>query len=285
MKTGLVLEGGAMRGMFTAGVLDVFLDNNITVDCIAGVSAGALFGVNFLSEQKGRVIRYNKKYNGDKNYMGVLPLIKEGNIVSTRLAYDEVPRKLDPFDDEKYKKSAVPFYAVMTDVESGNPEYVRIKSVFGQMDALRASGSMPFVSKPVEINGRKYLDGGISDSIPFEWLSKKGCDKLIVILTRDFEYRKKQMNKAIVKTYGLKYPKVAERLLNRHELYNSSIDLLRQWEKDGRAFVIRPSQTIKISRIEKDPEKLQSVYELGLRDGNNILPRLKEYLSERGYVL
>lgn len=280
MRTGFVLEGGAMRGMFTAGVLDVFLDNDITADCIVGVSAGALFGVNFLSEQKGRVIRYNKRFNKDKNYMGLLPLIREGNIFSTKYAYDEVPRRLDPFDDEAFKKSPVPFYAVMTDIETGEPEYVRINSVFEQMDTLRASGSMPFVSRPVEINGGKFLDGGISDSIPFEWLANQGCDRLIVILTRDMEYRKKPMNKALVKTYGLKYPKVAEKLLNRHSLYNKSVELLKKWESEGRAFVIRPSQEIKIGRIEKDPDKLQSVYELGLRDGQAVLNSLREYLGE-----
>ncbi|MGN0678375.1 MAG: patatin family protein [Oscillospiraceae bacterium] len=280
MKTGLVLEGGAMRGMFTAGVLDVFLDNDITADCIVGVSAGALFGVNFLSGQKGRVIRYNKRFNKDKNYMGLLPLIREGNIVSTKMAYDEVPRVLDPFDDEEYKKSPVPFFAVMTDIETGEPEYVRINSVFEQMDTLRASGSMPFVSKPVMINGRKYLDGGISDSIPFEWLCEQGYDRLIVILTRDMEYRKKPMNKALVKTYGSKYPKVAEKLLCRHDLYNRSVERLKEWEQEGRAFVIRPSQTIDIGRIEKNPEKLQSVYDLGLRDAKAQLERLREFMKK-----
>lgn len=279
MKTGLVLEGGAMRGMFTAGVLDVFLENNITVDCVVGVSAGALFGVNYLSGQNGRVIRYNKRFNSDKDYMGIRPLLREGNIFSTEYAYDRVPRRLDPFDDEAFKKSGVPFYAVTTDVESGEPWYVRINSVFEQMDTLRASGSMPFVSKPVEIDGRKYLDGGISDSIPFEWLSEQGCDKLIVILTRDMEYRKKQMNKALIKTYGLKYPKVAEMLLTRHTLYNKSVELLKGWEAAGKAFVIRPSKTIDIGRIEKNPEKLQSVYDLGRSDGKAVLGALGEYLG------
>ncbi len=279
MKTGLVLEGGAMRGMFTAGVLDTFLDNNIKFDVIVGVSAGALFGVNLLSEQKGRALRYNKKYNSDKNYMGLIPLFKEGNFFSTEYAYDRVPRKLDPFDDEKFKHSDTDFYAVMTDIESGMPEYVKINSVFEQMDALRASGSMPFVSKPVEINGRKFLDGGISDSIPFEWLSSQGCEKIVVILTRAADYQKKPMNKAMAKLSGLKYPKIAERMKVRHEQYNSSVEKLRQWEKDGRAFVIRPSHTPEISRIEKDPEKLQAVYDLGTSDANAIIDDLKQYLA------
>lgn len=279
MKIGLVLEGGAMRGMYTAGVLDVLLENNIKVDCVVGVSAGALFGVNYLSEQKGRVIRYNKRFNSDKNYMGLRPLLKEGNIVSTKYAYEEVPRRLDPFDDESYKKSDTPFYAVVTEIESGNPKYIQIHSVFEQMDTLRASGSMPFVSKPVKIGDKQYLDGGISDSIPFEWLSAQGYDKLIVILTRDMEYRKKQMSPILIKLYGKKYPKIAEKLLKRHTLYNRSIELLKEWEDTGKAFVIRPSKPIEIGKIEKKPDKLQAVYDLGKGDGTRCLSFLRTFID------
>ena len=166
MKTGLVLEGGAMRGMYTAGVLDTFLDAGISVDGVVGVSAGALFGVNYLSGQKGRVIRYNKRFNGDKNYMGLRPLLREGNLFSTHYAYERVPRELDPFDDETFQASRIPFYAVVTDTATGEPEYIRIQSAFAQMDTLRASGSMPFVSRPGKIGHREYLDGVIGDSIP-----------------------------------------------------------------------------------------------------------------------
>lgn len=280
MKLGLVLEGGAMRGMYTAGILDVFLDHHICVDCAVGVSAGALFGVNYLSGQKGRVIRYNKRFNADKNYLGLLPLLREGNIVSTKYAYEDVPRRLDPFDDESYQKSGVPFYAVVTDVSTGEPEYIQIRSVFEQADILRASGSMPFVSRPVEIGGRKYLDGGISDSIPFQWLSARGCEKIIVILTRDLEYRKKPMSSGLIRLYAKKYPKIAERLKERHRLYNRTVKLLRQWEKEGRAFVIRPSIPIEIGRIEKNPDKLQAVYDLGIQDGTACIPKLKQYITE-----
>lgn len=270
-----------MRGMYTAGVLDVLLEHNIRVDCIAGVSAGALFGVNYLSEQKGRAIRYNKRFNSDKNYMGLRPLLREGNIFSTEYAYGDVPRRLDPFDDDSYRSSGIPFYAVVTNVVSGEPAYVQIKSVFEQMDTLRASGSMPFASRPVEIGGQKYLDGGIADSIPFQWLSGQGCDKLVVILTQDMDYRKKPMPSALIKLYGRKYPVVAEKLRERHELYNRSVELLKQWEGEGRAFVIRPSRPIKISRLEKNPEKLQAVYDLGFKDGQAALGRLREYMNEQ----
>lgn len=280
MKTGLVLEGGAMRGMYTAGVLDIFLENSIQADCVVGVSAGALFGVNYLSGQKGRVIRYNKRFNQDKNYMGLLPLLREGNIVSTRYAYDEVPHRLDPFDDESYQRSGVPFYAVATNVKTGKPEYLQVKSVFQQMDTLRASGSMPFVSRPVEIDGQFYLDGGISDSIPYEWLLNQGCDRLIVVLTRDMDYRKKPMSPALVKLYGRKYPKISERLLERHTLYNQSVEKLCDLERAKKAFIIRPSQSIEIGRMEKDPAKLQAVYDLGIADGTKSLEKLKEYIGD-----
>ena len=280
MKTGLVLEGGAMRGMYTAGVLDVFLRNKTEFQGIVGVSAGALFGVNFLSEQEGRAIRYNKRFIRDKNYLGLRHLIREGNLFCTDYAYGKVPRELDVFDDETFKKSPVPFYAVATDIESGQGEYIQIKTCFEQMDALRASGSMPFVSRPVEIEGRLYLDGGITDSIPFEWMSKQGYDRLVVILTRDMSYRKKSMSKGAIKLCYRKYPKLREKLLTRHEAYNSSVEKLTELEKEGKVFVIRPSAPIEIGRLEKDPQKLQEVYDLGVRDGENIMPKLSEYLGK-----
>lgn len=280
MRVGLVLEGGAMRGMFTAGVLDVFMEQGIDVDCVVGVSAGALFGVNYLSGQKGRVIRYNKRFNGDKNYLGIRPLLREGNIVNTKYAYEEVPRRLDPFDNEAYMKSPTDFYAVVTNVETGEPEYVQIKDPFEQMDVLRASGSMPIVSKLVTVGEKKYLDGGISDSIPFQWLHGQGCDRLVVILTRDMEYRKKPMSKLPIRLFLKKYPKVAGRLLERHTAYNNAVETLMQWEQEGKAFVIRPSKTLEIERIEKDPDKLQAVYEQGRKDGSSCLTQLKKYLEE-----
>lgn len=281
MKTGLVLEGGAMRGMFTAGVLDAFLAAGVKADEVVGVSAGALFGVNYLSGQRGRAVRYNKRFNGDKNYMGLRPLLKEGNLFSTAYAYDLVPRKLDPFDDETFQKSGVPFFAVVTDVDTGEARYVRIKSVFEQMDVLRASGSMPFVSRPVEWQGRRYLDGGIADSIPFQWMAARDCDRLIVVLTREEGYRKTPMNGAMLRLLGRKYPAIARRLAARHTDYNRALEELERRRAEGRAFVIRPSVKTPIRRIESDPEKLQQVYDLGVADGQAALPALQAWLAGR----
>ena len=280
MKTGLVLEGGAMRGMYTAGVLDVFMEQGITFDGVIGVSAGALFGVNLLSKQAGRVIRYNKRFNADPNYLGLRPLVRTGNIVDTDYAYDRVPRTLDVFDDETYRASKIPFYAVVTNVETGEPEYIKIESVFEQMDVLRASGSMPFVSKPVEIGGKKYLDGAVTDSIPFEKFIEMGYERLVVVLTKPAGYVKKPMSKPLIRlAYGHKYPKFAKKVRDRHEMYNRSITRLGELEQEGKVLVLRPSQHVKISRIEKHPDKLQALYDVGVRDAKEKEAQIRQFLS------
>lgn len=279
MKTGLLLAGGAMRGMYTAGVLDIFLDNQITVDGMIGISAGAVFGVNFLSRQRGRVIRYNKRFNGDRNYMGIKPLLCTGNIVDTELAYHIVPRELDRFDDEMFQASGVPFYAGITCVETGKAELVKIDSVFEQMDVLRASASMPFVSRPVLINGQHYLDGDIADGLPYQKMSAMGYDRLIVVLTRETGYRKKPVSSAMVRMCYGKHKEFAAELLSRHERYNSSVKELEKLQKKGSVYMIAPSEPIAIKRIEKDPDRLQQVYELGLRDGMAAVDELKDFLK------
>lgn len=266
MKTALVLEGGAMRGMYTAGVLDSFMEQGVEFDAVIGVSAGALFGVNYLTKQIGRVIRYNKKYNSDKNYMGIRPFIKTGNIIDTEYAYSRVPLKLDPIDDETFKKSKVPFYAVITNMRTGQPEYVRIKSVVEQMDVLRASGSMPFASRPVAINGELYLDGAIADSIPFQKMLDMGYDRLVVVLTKNKGYVKKPMNRLLTLIYK-KYPNFYKALNNRHIMYNKQMEDLRALEKAGIAKVYQPVNSPKISRLESDPEKLEALYQIGRIDG------------------
>lgn len=270
-RCALVLEGGAMRGMYTAGVLDCFMDHDISFDAVIGVSAGALFGVNLLSKQRGRVIRYNKRFNSDKNYMGIRPLLREKNIVSTKYAYDTVPRELDPFDDEKYKKSDIPFYAVVTNIRTGKPEYVQIKSVFDQMDVLRASGSMPVVSKPVKLGNEWYLDGAVTDSIPYEHMLDMGYDRVVVVLTKPADYIKKPMPRLFTSVYKKRFPRFYEAFSNRHIMYNYQLEHLRELEKQGIAEVLRPSEHIKISKVEKDPNKLESLYQLGLRDAKRLL--------------
>lgn len=281
MKTGLVLEGGAMRGIYTAGVLDVFMENDISFDGVIGVSAGALFGVNLLSKQKGRVLRYNKKYNSDRNYMGIRPLLRTGNIIDTQYAYDTVPRKLDIFDNAAFMQSKTPFYAVVTNIGTGEAEYIQIKDVFRQMEVLRASGSMPFVSKPVEIDGKYYLDGAVADSIPFEKFHDMGYDRLVVVLTKPADYVKGPISSVMTRAfYGKKYTDFEKKLRSRHDNYNRCMERLKEKEQKGEVFVLRPSQKLKIKRVEKDPEKLQLMYELGVQDANAALDRLKKYMDK-----
>lgn len=280
MKTGLVLEGGAMKGMHTSGVLDVFLDNDISFDGAIGVSAGALFGVNFVSKQRGRAIRYNSKYCADKHYMGLYSFLTTGNVVNTEFAYYTVPQKLDIFDDETYKKG-IPFYIVITNVETGQAEYPRLYSVLSEMETLRASGALPFLSKPIKLGENYYLDGGVADSIPFEKFREMGYEKLVVVLTKDKDYVKGPMPKKLVEAfYSKEYPEFANALINRHEMYNEQTKKLKELEKSGEAFVIRPSKPLTLSRIEKDPKKLWEAYELGLADGKAALPGLLDFLGK-----
>lgn len=280
MSIGLVLEGGAMRGLYTAGVLDVFLDNNIKVDGIIGVSAGVLFGVNYLSKQKGRAIRYNKKFAKDKRYMGMRSFLTTGNIINKDFAYYEIPFKIDVFDEETFEKSNTDFWATVTNIETGEAEYLKLNNVFEQMELLRATSAMPIVSEIIEIDGKKYLDGGVSDSIPVEKCKSMGYDKIIVILTRIIEYRKKKASSTLAKIKYKEYPKLIETMENRYKKYNETVEKIIDMENKKEIFVIRPSKDLKIKRIEKDVDKLQAMYDLGVSDCKKQLEDLKEYIWE-----
>ena len=281
MKVGLVLEGGGMRALFTAGVLDALLDvKELDVDGIVGVSAGALFGANYVSEQKERAIRYNKKYARDKRYMGFYSWITTGNAVNEEFAFYEIPFKLDVFDQEKFKQSKIDFYVVMTNVESGKPEYVLIKDVFKQMEYLRATSALPFASKIIEINGKKYLDGGISDSIPIDYCESLGYDKIILVLTRpENSYKEDKLN-FLYKLVYRKYPKLVERLINMGKDYEVVLKKIKKLENENKIFVIRPPKVLKIGRLEKDENKIQEVYDIGLNTGKIEINNLLNYLKK-----
>lgn len=279
MKTGLVLEGGAMRGLFTAGVLDVFLDEHIQVDGMVTVSAGALFGVNFPSRQRGRVLRYNLKYLNDKRYMGLHSLLTTGNVVNRDFAFYELPFTLDPFDQTTFSQSNIDFWATLTNVETGEPEYIKITDAFAQMETLRATSAMPMVSKMVEVDGKRYLDGGIADSIPLQKTFALGYDKIIVVLTRPLDYRKKPNSMMLFNLIYRKFPKLCERWANRYLEYNQAVERVIELEKQGKIFVIRPSVDLQISRLEKDPAKVQAMYDLGMSDAKKQIQALKDYLA------
>ena len=281
MKVGLVLEGGGMRALFTAGVLDALLDvKELDIDGIVGVSAGALFGANYVSGQKERAIRYNKKYARDKRYMGLHSWITTGNAVNKEFAFYEIPFKLDVFDQEKFKQSKIDFYVVMTNVENGQAEYVLIKDVFEQMEYLRATSALPFASKIIEINGKKYLDGGISDSIPIDYCQSLGYDKIIVVLTRPENIHKEDKLNFLYKLVYRKYPNLVERLINMGKDYEVVLKKIEDLENKNKIFVIRPPKVLKIGRLEKNEDKIQNVYDIGLNTGIKEKENLLKYLNK-----
>ncbi len=277
-KTTLILEGGAMRGLYSAGVLDVFMENNIKVDTIYGVSAGALFGLNYKSKQIGRALRYNLKYANEKNYMGLHSLVTTGNVMNEDFCFKKLVYELDKLDFETYKNNPVDFYAVVTNLQTGKPEYIKIDDAQKDMEYFRASGSMPFVSKPVNINGNLYLDGAMSDAVPFKHVLETNCEKIIVILTRPLGYRKKKSYLPYRLFYG-KYPNLVETAKKYYKEYNKTIDLIEKYESENKIIVLRPSKLIKMKRIEKDKNKLQNMYDLGISDSRNKLDTIIEYIK------
>ncbi len=282
MKVGLLLEGGAMRGLYSAGVLDYFMEKDLKIDGIVGVSAGALFGMNYKSKQIGRVLRYNKKYASNKHYMGVYSWLTSGNIMNEDFCFHKLVHELDPVDFKTYKESDVDFYAVVTNLETGRAEYIQLDDLsdHNQLEYLRASGSMPLVSKIVHVNQQKYLDGGVADSIPIDKILTMGFDKIIVVLTRPIEYRKTKSNQSIFKIFYRKYPQFIQTMNQRYQKYNKGVEKIIELEKQKKIFVIRPSKTIPIKRIEKDTEKIQEMYDLGKDDIESLYQRLIMYLKE-----
>ena len=281
MKVGLVLEGGALRGIYTAGVLDVLLKNNVKVDKIIGVSAGALFGVNYKSNQPGRALRYNLKYCNNKNYMSYHSLLTTGNIVNKEFCFDKLVNELDPFDFDTFSNNKIDFYATVTNVETGKAEYHLIKDLRNEKDSeyLRASGSMPFVTKIVEVDGKKYLDGAIADSIPIDKMLTMSVDKIIVVPTRPIDFRRRKKTTILNKLKYKKYPLFADKLSNRYKMYNEEVERIIDLENQGKVFVIRPSRFVNIKRLEKNPEIIQEMYDLGVSDTKSKLKELKKYLE------
>ena len=279
-KSALVLEGGAKRGIYTAGVLDVLLENGISVDGVIGVSAGAIHGCSFVSKQIGRSIRYNLNYGNDYRFMSFRSWLLSGNMVDTQFCYHELPEKLDPFDNKTFLKSNTKFYVVVSNIESGMPEYIHCKDMFADIDYLRASASMPFVSKIVELNGKKYLDGGICDSIPLSGAQKSGFEKNIVIATRPSGYRKKPFCfKWLVKLIYKKYPNFVKAMINRHIMYNNELEKIELLASKKEILLIRPSKFINISKMESNLNIVKEMYELGRKDAYTHLEQIKNFLE------
>ena len=285
MKTGLILEGGAMRGMFTAGVMDVLMEQKIEFDGAIGVSAGAAFGCNYKSKQIGRVLRYNTKFCRDRRYGGFRVLLKTGDFYSAEFCYNEVPLKHDIFDFDAYENNPMEFYVVCTDVETGEPVYHRYdgRGDGEGFDWIRASASMPLVSRMVEVEGKKMLDGGISDSIPVKYFESIGYDRNVVVLTQPLSYRKKKNSMMpLFKMKYKQYPKMIEALENRHVAYNKTLDYIAAKERKGELLVIRPDRPLPVSRTEKDPEKLREAYEIGRRAAGKRIKEIRDFLAADG---
>lgn len=276
-----MLEGGALRGIYTAGVIDYLLENDFKFDTVIGVSAGALFGCNYISKQKGRALRYNLKYRHNKNYMGFYSLITTGNIMNEKFCFDDLVNKLDKFDYDTFKKNKTKFYAVVSNLDTGKAEYKLVTDMRDkkQMEYLRASGSMPIISKIVNIDNNKYLDGGMTDSIPVDW-ALKDYDKVVVVSTRAIEYRKKKSPIWPYKLVYRKYPKFIESVKNRWIDYNKVQDRLIELEKDNKIFVIRPSYSTGISRLEKNLDKIKEQYNLGYNDMKKNFKNMENYFKK-----
>lgn len=280
MKLGITMEGGASRTVFSCGVTDVFLEEGIMPDYFIGVSAGIAYGVSYLSGQKGRNLELATKYMSDKRYMGPKHLLKNRNFYNLAFAFDEVPNKLLPFDMEAFEAFPGKVVAGVTNIHTGKPEYIEVPRRDDKYEVVVASCALPILFQPVKIGHHYYLDGGLSDSIPYKQAIKEGCDKNIVILTRERGYVKKQerAGKISQKLYK-KYPKIVEDLEKRPERYNACMEELLRKEKAGEVFVIAPETTYGISRTESNPDKLKQLYDEGYRQTRQLMPELKKYLE------
>lgn len=280
MKLGITMEGGASRTVFSCGVTDVFLEEGIMPDYFIGVSAGIAYGISYLSGQKGRNLELATKYMGDKRYMGPKHLLKNRNFYNLAFVFDEVPNKLLPFDKDAFEAFPGKVVAGVTNIHTGKPEYIEVPRRDDKYEVLVASCALPILFQPVKIGHHYYLDGGLSDSIPYKQAIKEGCDKNIVILTRERGYVKKQerAGKISQKLYK-KYPKIVEDLDKRPERYNACMEELLEKEKAGEVFVIAPETTYGIGRTESNPDKLKQLYDEGYRQTRQLMPELKKYLG------
>ena len=281
MKTGLIMEGGAMRGMFTAGVLDVLMENGLVTDGAIGVSAGAVFGCNYKSHQIGRVIRYNTEYCNDKRYASFKNLVKTGNLYSEQFCYHEVPEKLDPFNEAAFAASPMDFFVVCTDVKTGEPIYHKCRKGDAE-DVLwmEASASMPLAAKIVKIGHYGLLDGGVADSIPVRFFESIGYKRNLLILTQPKGYvKKKSKFLPAIRAKYFRYPAFVEAVTDRHERYNETLSYISMLEQAGKDYVIRPPIPLEIGAMERDPAQLRRVYETGRAVAQIQVEKIRDFLD------
>lgn len=282
MKYGLVLEGGAMRGLFSAGVIDVLMENNIILDGTVGVSAGAAFGCNYKSGQIRRAIRYNTRFCRDKRYCSKRSLFKTGDLFGAEFCYHTVPDELDIFDNAAFAASPMEFWVVATDITTGKAVYHKCGPIdYDELEWIRASASMPVVARIVEVGGYKLLDGGISDSIPLRFMESRGYDRNVVVLTQPRDYVKKPASGiSLMKMKYRKYPDLIKAAENRHKMYNSELKYIRGAEEKGSAFVIAPEESLPVGHVEHDPDVMREVYRIGRRIAKERLEALQAFLDK-----
>ncbi len=279
-QAGLVLEGGGMKGIYTAGVLDFFLDKEMEFSSCYGVSAGACHLCNFLSKQKKRGYRIGINYLDNKRYCSPYNFFTTGDLFGTDMCYDLIPNYLDPYDYDTFNKYEGKAYAVVTNIRTGEAEYLQLQDMHRDIQAVRASSSMPLVSRNVKIGNELYLDGGAADSIPIKKSISDGNEKNVVILTKETGYRRKPSSSlSLIKARYVRYPKVYELMKERHREYNDTLRYLEEQEKEGKAFVIRPKRISEVGRVEKDAEKLKALYEEGYKDAQESYAEILKYLS------
>ncbi len=281
-QAGLVLEGGGMKGIYTAGVLDFFLDKEIMFSECYGVSAGACALCSYLSKQRKRAYRTNVNYLDQKAYCSVESLLKTGNIFGAEMCYGLIPDYLDPYDHETFEQYEGKAYAVVTNIRTGKPEYMQLKDMHKDIIAVQASSSMPLVSRNVKIGDNYYLDGGISDFIPLRHSMKEGNTKNVVVMTKEEGYIRQPAGKelALMRVRYARYPKVYELMRDRHIRYNSTVKYIEEQQKQGNVFVIRPKHISNVGRLEKEKAKLEALYEEGYQDAENCYVDLLEYLEK-----
>ena len=281
IKAGLVVEGGGMRGVYSSGVLDFFIEKDLFFENNYGVSAGACHLCSYLAKQYKRAFRVNVDYLNDKRYCSVHSLLKTGNLFGAEMLYDIIPNELDLFDYDTYNKNESNFYVVITDINTGKPEYVKIGDLKKDIIYVRASRSLPLLAQNVKINDKEYLDGGISDSIPIKKSIADGSKKNVVILTRDSTYRKgKNSLMPIIKLKYKKYPNFVKSMADRYIVYNEILDFIKELEDNGDVFVIRPKKPVNIGRTEKNREKLEALYNDGYNDAKDCYEELLKYLGK-----
>ena len=280
-KTAIILEGGSFRGVFTAGVLDVFLENGIEFDACYGVSAGTLCGMSLKSRQIGRTCRINLAFCDDSRYIGAKAAVTERSVIGYDFLLGEVQEKLDPLDYDAYLANPMPLYATVTDLTFGTADFLEVSNPELDVACVQASTSLPLLTQPVEIGGRLYMDGGLADSVPVEHvLERAGYDRAVVVLTRErgFEKQPYGFMPAARRAYA-DYPYFLEALATRHTRYNEQREHIWAYETEGRALVLAPDVPVEVDQIERNAPKLLDLYLQGRRVATRQLDAVRAFAS------